>query len=63
MAWLGVPVRRQAVNGVGHLLWMCPGLDLTEFMEGGNKGLLRKNWLHSPASGPGLWCPGLGAAS
>lgn len=42
---------------------MCPGLDLTELMEGGDKGSLRKNWLHSPASGPGLWCPGLEDAS
>ena len=42
---------------------MCPGLDLTEFMEGGDKGSLRKNWLRSLASSPGLWCPGLGDAS
>lgn len=41
------------------MLWMCPGLDLR--VHGGRgQGSLRKSWLHSRASGPGLWCPGLG---
>lgn len=60
MAWLGVTCKEAGSKWSGTLAVDVPWADLR--VHGGRgQGSLGKSWLHSPASGPGLWCPGLGA--